>query len=51
MPTFESDDVSIYYEEQGSGFPILLIAPGGMRSTISAWTNSPWNPVEQLRDS
>jgi pimeloyl-ACP methyl ester carboxylesterase len=51
MPTFERDDVSIYYEEHGSGFPILLIAPGGMRSTIPAWTNSPWDPVEQLRDS
>jgi pimeloyl-ACP methyl ester carboxylesterase len=48
MPFFERDDVSIHYEEHGSGFPILLIAPGGMRSTIGAWANAPWNPVEHL---
>jgi pimeloyl-ACP methyl ester carboxylesterase len=48
MPTFEQDDVAIYYEEHGSGFPLLLIAPGGMRSTIPAWANSPWDPIEHL---
>ncbi len=48
MPIFERDDTSIYYEEQGSGFPILLIAPGGMRSAIPFWKSAPWNPIEQL---
>ncbi len=48
MPIFERDDVSIYYEELGIGFPLLLIAPGGMHSTISAWANGPWNPIEHL---
>src|SRR5262245_17222244 len=28
MPIFKRDDVEIYYEEQGTGFPVLLIAPG-----------------------
>ena len=51
MPLFQKDDVSIYYEEHGSGFPLLLIAPGGMRSTIPAWVNGPWNPIEQLSGS
>ena len=51
MPIFEKDEVSIYYEEHGSGFPLLLIAPGGMRSTIPAWVNGPWNPIEQLSGS
>jgi pimeloyl-ACP methyl ester carboxylesterase len=51
MPTFVRDDVSIYYEEHGSGFPLLLIAPGGMRSTIDAWSNGPWDPIEHLRSS
>lgn len=41
-------DVRIAYEELGSGFPILLLAPGGMRSAISFWAHSPWNPIEQL---
>jgi len=49
MPIFSRDDVQIYYEEYGSGYPLLLIAPGGMRSTIAAWANGPWNPIEQLR--
>jgi pimeloyl-ACP methyl ester carboxylesterase len=48
MPTFERDDIQIYYEEYGQGFPVLLIAPGGMRSAISFWEGTPWNPIEQL---
>jgi pimeloyl-ACP methyl ester carboxylesterase len=48
MATFEHDDVTIAYEEHGSGFPVLLIAPGGMRSRIEAWEQSPWNPIEHL---
>lgn len=38
-------DISIYYEAWGSGFPLLLIAPGGMSSTISFWQRSTFNPV------
>ncbi|MCZ6643962.1 MAG: alpha/beta hydrolase [Gammaproteobacteria bacterium] len=49
MPVFERGDTSIYYEEQGSGFPVLLIASGGMRSAIPFWDSAPWNPIEQLR--
>ncbi len=50
MPTFRNGDVELYYEEEGEGFPILLIAPGGMRSTISFWDSAmPWDLVEQLR--
>ncbi|HKU38726.1 MAG TPA: alpha/beta hydrolase [Polyangiales bacterium] len=37
MPTFEQNGVSLYYEEYGSGFPLLLLAPGGMRSSIDFW--------------
>lgn len=48
MPTFEHDGASIYYEVTGEGFPILLIAPGGMKSTISFWQTTPWNPIEEL---
>ena len=48
MPYFVNDDVRIYYEESGSGFPVLLIAPGGMKSAIPVWANAPWHPVEQL---
>jgi pimeloyl-ACP methyl ester carboxylesterase len=48
MPLFTRDDIQLYYEEHGSGFPLLLIAPGGMRSAMSFWKNTPWNPIEQL---
>ncbi len=50
MPTFERDDIVIHYIERGEGFPILLFAPGGMRSAAGYWKNSPWNPVTELSD-
>jgi pimeloyl-ACP methyl ester carboxylesterase len=48
MPIFTRGDVHLYYEEQGKGFPLLMIAPGGMRSTVSFWDRAPWNPIPQL---
>ncbi|XOV81889.1 MAG: alpha/beta fold hydrolase [bacterium] len=50
MPYFQNSDAEIYYETHGTGFPVLLIAPGGMKSAISFWENTPWNPIEQLQD-
>ncbi|MCH2185246.1 alpha/beta hydrolase [Myxococcota bacterium] len=50
MPIFVQGDTELYYEETGEGFPILLFAPGGMRSAISFWAQSPWNPIEALSD-
>ena len=44
MPYFTRGDTSIYYEERGSGAPLLSIAPGGMRSTISNWKNAAIDP-------
>lgn len=46
MPHFQRDGASIYYEEHGSGFPLLLIAPGGLNSTVDFWNRMPINPVE-----
>jgi pimeloyl-ACP methyl ester carboxylesterase len=48
MPSFERSGTSIYYEEQGSGFPLLLIAPGGMRSSIPFWQKTPYDPIEEF---
>jgi pimeloyl-ACP methyl ester carboxylesterase len=45
MATFTNGDVSLYYEEFGSGHPILLFAPGGMRSAIDFWHRSPIDPT------
>ena len=46
MPFHQRGEVTIYYETRGEGFPLLLIAPGGMRSTISWWGRSAFNPLE-----
>jgi pimeloyl-ACP methyl ester carboxylesterase len=51
MPMFERGDVHLFYEEHGEGHPVLLFAPGGMRSRIEAWAQAPWNPLEELADS
>lgn len=48
MPIFKREDIELYYEEHGAGFPVLLISPGGMRSTVAFWQRTPWNPIEQL---
>ncbi len=48
MPYFKRDDISLYYEITGEGFPVLLFAPGGMRSALSFWHGSEWNPITAL---
>ena len=51
MPFYEKGDVRICYEEAGSGFPLLLIAGGGLNSTISYFTgNAPFNAIEEFRN-
>ena len=40
----------LHYIEHGGGFPVLLFAPGGMRSASSFWKSAPWNPVTELAD-
>src|SRR2546429_2355860 len=51
MGIFEKGAVRIHFEEAGSGFPLLLIAGGGLNSTISGITGSypPFNAMEEFR--
>ncbi len=49
MPVFQRGDVSIYYEEHGVGYPLLLLPPGGMNATISVWSRSAFDAVEIFR--
>jgi pimeloyl-ACP methyl ester carboxylesterase len=44
MPVFTRPDAEIYYEVHGSGFPLLLFAPGGLRSQLEYWRHSPASP-------
>lgn len=46
MPVYGRDGASIYYEERGSGFPLLLLAPGGLNSSIAFWERMPLKPIE-----
>src|SRR5215218_6645066 len=52
MGTFEKGAVRIHYEEAGSGFPLLLIAGGGLNSTISGITGSypPFNAMAEFKN-
>ena len=49
MPMLEHHGASIYYEESGSGFPILTFAPAGLASTIAVWSE-PMAPVKPVVD-
>lgn len=44
------DGATIHYEVFGSGFPLLLIAPGGISSQIAFWERSTVKPIEELAD-
>ena len=48
MPFFERGPVRIHYEESGSGFPLLLIAGGGLNSTI-AKLNNPFDAIGEFK--
>ena len=49
MPLYEKGDVHIYYEEVGSGFPLLVIPGGGLNSTVAGLANHPFNPMEEFK--
>jgi pimeloyl-ACP methyl ester carboxylesterase len=44
MPVLNIRDGEIYYEVCGSGFPLMIFAPGGLRSELAFWRHSPANP-------
>ena len=47
---YERGPVRIYYEEAGSGFPLLLLPGGGLNSTIAFFTgNSPFNAIQEFK--
>ena len=46
---YEKGAVRIHYEEAGSGFPLLLIAGGGLNSTIAGFASGV--PLTRSRSS
>ena len=51
MSFYEKGPVRIRYEEAGSGFPLMVIAGGGLNSTIAGLSgpSSPFNPMEEFK--
>ena len=50
MAFYEKGPVRIHYEEVGSGFPLLLIAGGGLNSTISGLKRGdPFDAIEEFK--
>ena len=47
---YEKGSVRIYYEEAGSGVPLLLLPGGGLNATIAFFSgNSPFNAIEEFK--
>src|SRR5215813_7544668 len=46
---YEKGPVRIRYDEAGSGFPLLLIAGGGLNSVMAGLATSPFNPIEEFK--
>ncbi|HUE65728.1 MAG TPA: alpha/beta hydrolase [Rhizomicrobium sp.] len=49
MTFYEKGPVRIRFEETGSGYPLLIIAGGGLNSAISALATLPFNPMEEFK--
>lgn len=50
MPYVQRPDAAIYYEVHGRGFPLLLVAPGGVSSQIEFWDRQAFNPIKEFAD-
>ena len=44
MPILNRPDGSLAYQVHGSGFPVLLLAPGGLRSRMEMWASPAEGP-------
>jgi pimeloyl-ACP methyl ester carboxylesterase len=50
MSFYEKGPVRIAYEQTGSGFPLLVIAGGGLNSTIAGLARGPFDPRAELKN-
>lgn len=49
MPMYEQDSVRTYYEETGSGFPLLVIPGGGLNATVAGLAGHVFNPLHEFK--
>jgi pimeloyl-ACP methyl ester carboxylesterase len=45
VPYVDRGEAKIWYTVQGTGFPLLTLAPGGMRSSVPLWEVAAINPL------
>jgi pimeloyl-ACP methyl ester carboxylesterase len=45
VPYVGIGEAKIWYTEQGTGFPMLTLAPGGMSSSVPLWEMAAINPL------
>lgn len=50
MPVLKRPDGEIHYQAYGDGFPVLLFAPGGLRSRMDMWPAPPGGPARPWVD-
>lgn len=50
MPVLQHDGAAIAYEVYGQGYPVLLFAPGGMRSRMEMWHSPTTGPARSWND-
>ena len=49
MPSFTTrSGARLHYQVRGKGTPVLLLAPGGMRSSIDMWASQPYDAWSKL---
>jgi hypothetical protein len=46
---YERGPVRIHYQEVGSGFPLLLIAGGGLNSTMAGLARGPFDAIAEFK--
>ena len=50
MPFYEKGNVRIHYQDTGSGFPLMLIAGGGLNSSIGYFGGqAPFNAIDEFK--
>lgn len=50
MPFYEKGAVRIYYEEAGSGFPLLIIPGGGLNASIAYVRGGPFDAIDEFKN-
>ena len=46
---YQKGPVRIHYQDVGSGFPLLLIAGGGLNSTMAGLATHPFDPIKEFK--